>query len=76
MLDEDEFIIFKRDIKNEFTTYVEYEIYNSRTLELLNLDICSDNQININIPVNLKQETELLYNKLNELGYNIFDEND
>ena len=76
MSDEDEFIIFKRDIKNELTTYVEYEIYNSGNLVLLNLDICNDNQININIPVNLKQDTELLYNKLSQLGYNLFDAND
>ena len=76
MDDEDEFIIIKRDIKNEVTTYVEYEIYNSRDLEVLSLDICNETQIIINIPVNLKEETERLYDNLAKLGYNLLDEND
>ena len=32
MTNEDEFIIYKKDIKNGLTTYVEYEIYNSKNL--------------------------------------------
>ena len=59
MKDEDEFIIIKKEIRNNFTTYVEYEIYNSRNLEHLNLDICNENQIIIDIPVYLEKETEI-----------------
>ena len=76
MTKEDDFIIYKKDIKDGLTTYVEYEIYNSKTLILLNLDICNDSQISINVPVNLKEETQLLYAKMNRLGYNLFDAND
>ena len=76
MSDEDEFIIIKKDLKNGITTYVEYEIYNSKNLHPLSLDICNDTQISINVPVNISDETESLYEKLNKLGYNLFDEND
>ena len=73
---EDEFIIYKKDIKNGLTTYVEYEIYNSQNLDHLDLDICNDTQISINVPVNLNEKTELLYDKMSKLGYNLFDAND
>ena len=76
MEDKDEIIIFKRDIKNEHTMYVEYELYNSRNLEPLNLDICNSNDINIYVPVNLEEETESLYNSLYQYGYNLFNPND
>ena len=76
MTDEDEFIIIKKDIKDGLTTYVEYEIYNSKNLVLLSLDICNDTQISIDIPVNLKEETQSLYDKMSQLGYNLFDSND
>ena len=76
MSDEDEFIIFKKDIKDDITTYVEYEIYNSANLEHLNLDVCNDTQISINVPVNLNNYTEFLYEQLYFLGYNLFDGND
>ena len=77
MENEDEFIVYKKDIKDGLTTYVEYEIYNSKTLEgPLNLDICNDTQITINIPVNLREDTHLLYDKMSQLGYNLFDAKD
>ena len=76
MTDEDEIIIIKRDIRNEHTMYVEYELYNSRNLESLNLDICNSNDINIYVPVNLEEETESLYNSLYQYGYNLFNPND
>ena len=76
MADDDEFIIYKKDIKDGLTTYVEYEIYKANNLEPLNLDICNDTQISINIPVNLKEETQLLYDKMSKLGYNLFNAND
>ena len=75
MTAEDEFIIYKKDIKDGLTTYVEYEIYD-KVLKLVNLDICKDTQITIDIPVNLVEETQLLYDKMNQLGYNLFDSSD
>ena len=47
LADEDDLIIFKKDIKDSLTTYVEYEIYNPYNLELLNLYICNYTQISI-----------------------------
>ena len=76
MSEEDEFIILKKDIKNDTTTYVEYEIYNSANLKHLNLDVCNDTQISINVPVNLNNYTEFLYEQLYLSGYNLFDGND
>ena len=76
MTDEDEFIIIKRDIRTELTVYVEYELYNSRDLEHLDLDICNTNDISINVPVNIDEKTESLYNSLSQSGYNLFDSND
>ena len=71
-------IIFKTDSKSEDlkTTYVQYEIFNPITLEQLDLSICKDYQVTINIPVLLDSEIELLYQSLNESGYNLFDAND
>ena len=59
ILDEDSLIIFKIDMKNEdiLTKFVYYEIYNPYTLETLNLSICTEKDIIINIPVNIEDET-------------------
>ena len=68
----------KTDSKSEDlkTTYVQYEIFNPITLEQLDLSICEDYPITINIPILLDKEIELLYQSLNESGYNLFDAND
>ena len=78
ILKSESLIIFKTDSKSEDlkTTYVQYEIYNPNTLEQLDLSICQDYPININIPILLDSEVELLYKSLNESGYNLFDAND
>ena len=79
---DDELIIIKTDIKIEdketdhMTTYVQYEIYNPYTYNKINLAICGKNEISINVPVYLNKEIELLNEKLNSSGYNIFDHND
>ena len=71
-------IVYKTDIKSQdlSTTYVQYEVYNPYTLEQLNLSICSDIFINIDIPVILNEKLDSLNHNSNSFGYNIFDEND
>ena len=78
ILETESLIIFKTDSKNEDSkiTHVQYEIYNPNTLEQLNLSICQDYHIIINIPILLDSEIELLYQSLNESGYNLFNAND
>ena len=73
-----ELIIFKMDIKSEdlSSTYVQYEIYDPTTLELVLLDACKDIPINIKIPSHLDENTESIYNSLSKSGYNLFDLND
>ena len=71
-------IIYKTDIKSEdlSTIYVMYEIYNPFTLDKLDLSVCNDAQITINVPTILNNNIEELYDSLSEFGYNIFDGND
>ena len=71
-------IIFKTDIKIENlpSKYIAYEVYHPLNLERLNLSICVDDTISINVPIELDKSVEELYNNLNELGYNLFDKND
>ena len=79
---DDELIIFKTDIKIEdkqtdhMTTYVQYEVYNPYTFDKINLAICEKSDISISVPVYLNQNIELLNEKLNSSGYNIFNHND
>ena len=56
---------------------VYYEIYNPLNFsQKLNLDVCKDDLIEIRIPVMFKKYELDLINKVEELGYNIFDLND
>ncbi len=75
---DDNLIILKTDIRNDYSSaiYVQYEIYNPYTLEYIPLDICEGIKVNLNIPVNLSHENELLYYSLNESGYNLFNSSD
>ena len=76
--EEDSLIIYKQDIRieNLATTYVQYKVYHPYSLELLNLSLCSEDEISISVPVKLQEETLSLYKSLNESGYNLFDSND
>ena len=58
------------------STYVSFEVYDPFTLKLLNISICNDVEISINVPVELNHDIEVLYQSLNESGYNLFDKND
>ena len=75
---DESLIIYKSDIKSEnsLTTFVQYEIYHPKTLEPLDINECSQEQISISVPVNLNEETLNLYDSLSNSGYNLFDKND
>ena len=53
---------------------LQYEVYNSQTLEQLNLSIC-DNKINIYYPIKMEQNEKDVYENLNKFGYDYFDIN-
>ena len=62
-------IILKIDIyeKGLLIPIIEYEIYNSKTKERLNLNVCKNNKINIYIPVSSIDEKNLFkYNSSDE----------
>ena len=75
LTDEDDLILYKIDIKNEDSsiTYVQYEIYNPKTLQMISLEYCKDLSIIVNIPVNLDENTQSIYDSLTKSGYNLFD---
>jgi hypothetical protein len=70
--------IIKVDIKSEdlTSTYVQYEIYDSITGSKINLNICHDLTVTINVPKKFDEET--LYNiiHLKDSGHNFLDKND
>ena len=70
--------MLKTDLKSEdlSSTYVQYEVFNPKTLQFISLDICEGIPISISIPVNLEDNTQLLYSSLSESGYNLFNLND
>ena len=76
--EDDELIIFKTDIRDDNikSTYVQFEIYHPYTLEKIELDICNNIDININVPIYFEENTQKISQRLNESGYNIFDEED
>ena len=62
--DNIEIIILKIDIieKGLLIPIIEYELYNSKTKEKLNLEICKDEKIKIYIPVSLDENNLFKYN--------------
>ena len=74
----DSLTILKIDIipNNEKSTYVQYEIYDSKTESFLELKECTGNNIVINIPIDLDTYIHVLHDSLAEYGYNLFDAND
>ena len=64
MGDNDSLLIFKVDYYNEsFTTpIVEYEIYNYENKQRLNLSICQNIPIEIDIPVSIDEDNIFKYN--------------
>ena len=64
MTNNESLLIFKVDIfeKGLLIPNIEYEIYNSKTKEQLNLTHCKDTKIEISIPVNINEENLFKYN--------------
>ena len=73
LTEDDNLIIYKIDIKSEdlSTTYVQYEIYDPKTFDYIDLDICEGIFINIYTPVTLKNSTETIFQSLSDYGYNL-----
>ena len=73
LTENDQLIIIKTDIKDEEiqSTYVQFEVYNPKTFEEIDLSICK-NQIKINVPVYLSEDVEDTNKELQEKGYDIF----
>ena len=71
--DIDYLLIIKYDIKlNESSpTNIQYKVYDPSTKRELNLSICSDDKINIDIPMKLVGQSRDLYQNFSSLGYDI-----
>ena len=74
--DDNELMMIKLDLKNEDSTYVQFELYNPNNLKKVDLEICRTTHISINLPVKMDNNTEFLYSSLEKSGYNLFDLND
>ena len=74
---DEDLIVYKVDIKtsDSSATYVTYEIYDS-DLNKLSLDVCSETQITIQVPVKVGDNLQTLAESLGDSGYNLFDEDD
>jgi len=61
-------IILKVDIFEEglLIPIIEYKVYNYKTKQNLNLNICKDTKVNINIPVNIDENNLFKYNSSHE----------
>ena len=55
---------------------VQYEVYLPGTNEKIDLSFCSKTNIDIYLPIQLTEETQKLYDELNDKGYNLFDKKD
>ena len=77
LTEDDDLILYKIDIKSEdlSTTYVQYEIYDPKNFDYIDLDICEGIFINIYTPVTLKDSTESLFQHMSNSGYDLFNLN-
>ena len=73
-------IILKYENENEVSNgnekSIQYEVYDPNSNTKLNLSFCSNINIDIYINIQLKEETQKLYEDLKSQGYNLFDKND
>ena len=76
--DNEELIVLKTDIKSEdlSKTYVQYEIYNPKTLKSVQMDICKNISISVSVPIFLDENTKAMYASMSQSGYNLFNLND
>ena len=78
LTDEEDLIVYKIDIKNENSsiTFVQYEIYNPRSLKIMSLEECKDTKIIVKVPFNLDERSQSIYDSLSKSGYNLFELSD
>ena len=71
----EQFNIIKIDTKSTTVSavYVQYELYNPRTNQKVDMTVCKDSSITIHTPVTLSEEKLSLISSLEESGYNAFD---
>ena len=76
--DEQVLIYLKQEITNSKTSEknITYEVYEPINYTKLNLSICDNIPINIYVSLNLSEETNDIYEKIKELGYNMFNIDD
>ena len=76
--DDEEFLMVKLDIKNEdySATYVQYEIYNPHTLQIVNTNVCKGETIKIHTPVRMSESKLSSFSSIEDSGYNALDIND
>ena len=76
--ENEDLIIYVINNRNEELTknYVQYEVYNPNTLEQINLDICENSNVTLNIPIVSSSDIDELYSILEEYDYDVFDLND
>ena len=69
-------IKFDSKLNTNWPINVQYKVYDPTTKRELDLSICSDNKINIEIPMNLEGNSLDLYQSFSSLGYDILNIND
>ena len=76
--EEESLIIYKSDIKSKdsFSSYIDYEIYDPRNLEPLNLSLCSEEEISISVSLNLSSSVKSLIGSSSKSGHNLLDKSD
>ena len=76
--EEDNLILLKKEklTNKAYEKEVQFEIYEPYNKTKLNLEICKETNINIYSKTELSEEIQYSYDKLKELGYNMFNIND
>ena len=76
--DDTPLIIFKLEKPGEVASKrnIQYEVYDPKTKQKMDLSICDDEKIDIYIPVSLSEEIEELHSDLLNNGYDLFNPND
>ena len=69
-------IKFEKIANNSMERAIQYEVYEPFNMTKLDLSLCNNIKINIYKPVVLSEELLDLYNKMKEMGYDLFDIND
>ena len=76
--DDEEFLMVKLDIKKMdiSATYVQYEIYNPHTLQIVNTNVCRGETIKIHTPVSMSESKRSVFSSIEDAGYNALDIHD